>query len=154
MFSFLGSVSTVAGKVVRPHDLRLERVRREGALVAEVVRVVFLGFEMRVELRNRDRTTPSSRRSPGATPPLQLNVSDEIYVRPLKIADVEVADVEEALKAQTAAAGDEHGLTRLPPARAAGSGARLRGMMMISQQTYAGWITALGLEAEARQVKG
>ena len=39
VFSFLGSVSTVAGKVVRPHDLRLERVRREGALVAEVVRV-------------------------------------------------------------------------------------------------------------------
>jgi ABC-type Fe3+/spermidine/putrescine transport system ATPase subunit len=39
VFSFLGSVSTFAGKVVRPHDLRLERVRREGALVAEVVRV-------------------------------------------------------------------------------------------------------------------
>jgi len=107
VFSFLGSVSTVAGKVVRPHDLRLERVRREGALVAEVVRVVFLGFEVRVELKepgSEDTFVAEITRGDAAA--LRLNVGDEIYVRPLRIADVEVADVEEALKAQTAAAGD------------------------------------------------
>jgi len=38
--------------------------------------------------------------------------------------------------------------------RAAESAARLRGTMMISQQEYAGGITALGLAAGARQVEG
>ncbi len=68
MFSFLGSVSTVAGKVVRPHDLRVE-LREPGSeetFVAEITR--------------------------GAAAALRLNVGDEIYVPLLKIADVEVAD--------------------------------------------------------------
>jgi sulfate transport system ATP-binding protein len=104
VFSFLGSVSTVAGKAVRPHDLRLERVRREGALVAEVLRVVFLGFEVRVELRevsSGDVFVAEITRGDAAA--LRLNVGDEIYVRPLRIADVEVADVEEALAQQAGA---------------------------------------------------
>jgi sulfate transport system ATP-binding protein len=102
VFSFLGSVSTVAGQVVRPHDLRLERVRRENALVAEVVRVAFLGFEVRVELKepgSDDVFVAEITRGDAAA--LELNVGDEIYVRPLRIADVAVADVEAELERQT-----------------------------------------------------
>ncbi len=105
VFSFLGSVSKVGGKVVRPHDIRLERVRRvDDALPAEVVRVVFLGFEVRVELRE-----PGSAEifvaeiTRGDAAALQLNVGDVIYVRALRVAEVEVAKVEQILSEQDAA---------------------------------------------------
>jgi sulfate transport system ATP-binding protein len=105
VFSFLGSVSTVDGKAVRPHDIRLERVRRdENALVAEVVRVVFLGFEVRVELREkRSGDVFVAEITRGDAAALRLDVGDEVYARPLRIADVEVAEVEAALEEQTSA---------------------------------------------------
>lgn len=117
VFSFLGSVSWVNGQVVRPHDLRLERVRCDGALVAEVVRVVFLGFEVRVELRepgSDDVFVAEITRGDAAA--LRLDVGDEIYVRPLRIADVEVADVEAALAEQTSV-GDRLICLRWPSGR-------------------------------------
>ncbi len=106
VFSFLGSVSKVGGQVVRPHDIRLDRVWREGALPAEVVRVVFLGFEVRVELRE-----PGSSEifvaeiTRGDAAALQLNVGDEIYVRALRVAEVEVDKVEQILTEQEASVG-------------------------------------------------
>ena len=64
-FSFLGSVSTFAGKVVRPHDLRLERVRREGALVAEVVRVCCRARRVPVSFFRRGLPTATPRAGAG-----------------------------------------------------------------------------------------
>lgn len=64
VMSFLGDVSRVNGQMVRPHDIRvgrtpdLARAQEEGTaesagvLRATVERVVHLGFEVRVELRN------------------------------------------------------------------------------------------------------
>jgi sulfate transport system ATP-binding protein len=50
VMSFLGPVARLGEELVRPHDLRLTSEPREGALEAMVVRVVYLGFEVRVEL--------------------------------------------------------------------------------------------------------
>jgi sulfate transport system ATP-binding protein len=60
VMSFLGSVSLLGGRQVRPHDIRLVRHPRGadaglvagGATRAVVERVVRLGFEVRVELRD------------------------------------------------------------------------------------------------------
>ncbi|MDV6293085.1 sulfate ABC transporter ATP-binding protein [Rhodococcus aetherivorans] len=64
VMSFLGNVSRLNGKLVRPHDIRLGRepdlARAQdagtagsvGVTRATVERVVHLGFEVRVELRN------------------------------------------------------------------------------------------------------
>ena len=47
---FLGPVARLGDTLVRPHDLRVHAEPRDGALEAQVARVVHLGFEVRVEL--------------------------------------------------------------------------------------------------------
>jgi len=89
VLSFLGSVARFDGRLVRPHDLRLERVQRENALAATVKRVVFLGFEVRVELQlpgSPDVFTAEITRGDAAA--LSLSEGDTIYVRALRIPAV------------------------------------------------------------------
>lgn len=50
VMSFIGPVAEVDGRLVRPHDLRLFDRPQEGAQEAMVLRVVHLGFQVRVEL--------------------------------------------------------------------------------------------------------
>src|SRR5215213_970939 len=49
VMSFLGPVSRVGDRTVRPHDIALDRDRSDGAVPAEIQRVVHLGFEVRVQ---------------------------------------------------------------------------------------------------------
>jgi sulfate transport system ATP-binding protein len=50
VMGFLGPVSRVSGRLVRPHDLLLSPRAQSGAHQARIQRVVHLGFEVRVEL--------------------------------------------------------------------------------------------------------
>jgi sulfate transport system ATP-binding protein len=50
VMSFLGPVTKLNGRLVRPHDLELLPNAAHGSTEANVVRVVRLGFEVRVEL--------------------------------------------------------------------------------------------------------
>jgi sulfate transport system ATP-binding protein len=50
VMSFLGPVTRLNGRLVRPHDLELVATSVQGSVEASVVRVVRLGFEVRVEL--------------------------------------------------------------------------------------------------------
>jgi len=50
VMSFLGPVTTVAGRQVRPHDLELSDQPLAGGVQATVERVVRLGFEVRADL--------------------------------------------------------------------------------------------------------
>ena len=50
VMSFLGPVTRLGGRLVRPHDLELLAESREGTLKATVERVTRLGFEVRVDL--------------------------------------------------------------------------------------------------------
>jgi sulfate transport system ATP-binding protein len=54
VMSFLGPVARLGEELVRPHDLRVTAEPHEGALEAMVDRVVYLGFEVRVELTLAD----------------------------------------------------------------------------------------------------
>jgi len=49
VMSFLGPVTTLRGRLVRPHDLVLSAEPADGAVAAVVERVVRLGFEVRVD---------------------------------------------------------------------------------------------------------
>jgi sulfate transport system ATP-binding protein len=51
VMSFLGPVSRLGERLVRPHDIAVEREPADGGVQALVSRVVHLGFEVRVELR-------------------------------------------------------------------------------------------------------
>jgi sulfate transport system ATP-binding protein len=52
--SFVGPVTRLGGRLVRPHDLVLLRHPEAGATPATVVRVARLGFEVRVDVRTAD----------------------------------------------------------------------------------------------------
>jgi sulfate/thiosulfate transport system ATP-binding protein len=54
VMSFLGPVARLGEHLVRPHDLRVTTDPRDGALEAMVDRVVYLGFEVRVEVTLAD----------------------------------------------------------------------------------------------------
>jgi sulfate transport system ATP-binding protein len=57
VMSFLGPVTRLNGRLVRPHDIELLSANTAGATEATVTRVVRLGFEVRVELTiDRDET--------------------------------------------------------------------------------------------------
>jgi sulfate transport system ATP-binding protein len=54
---FLGPVTEVDGRLVRPHDIELALSADPGSIPATVTRVVRLGFEVRVEMRRGDQDT-------------------------------------------------------------------------------------------------
>jgi sulfate/thiosulfate transport system ATP-binding protein len=54
VMGFIGPVTHLDGRLVRPHDLRLDTHPEVGAVPATVVRVARLGFEVRVDVRARE----------------------------------------------------------------------------------------------------
>ncbi|MFP7365388.1 sulfate ABC transporter ATP-binding protein [Corynebacterium callunae] len=92
VLGFLGQVSTLDGKVVRPHDIRLGRtpdlavhnheVAETSVINATVERVVFLGFEVRVELRETESGNPfTAEITRGDALALDLQPGEIIYAR-------------------------------------------------------------------------
>lgn len=87
VMSFLGPVARLGNALVRPHDLDVSLEPRDGATQAQVLRVVHLGFEVRVELLLADD------RDDAATEPvvaqvtraeaqaLELSPGDIVWVR-------------------------------------------------------------------------
>jgi sulfate transport system ATP-binding protein len=78
---FLGPVTTLAGVLVRPHDLAISHTPRPGALEAQVLRVAHLGFEVRVELVLGDGEEVAVQLTRGEADELELVAGDIAYVR-------------------------------------------------------------------------
>ena len=78
---FLGPVTEVDGRLVRPHDIELTGAAQPGSRPATVVRVVRLGFEVRVEmlLDGRDTWAQVTR---GVAERLELEAGDTVHIRP------------------------------------------------------------------------
>jgi len=57
VMGFLGPVTTLAGKMVRPHDLELFPIAEPGTISATVERITRIGFEVRVDLSAGDEPT-------------------------------------------------------------------------------------------------
>ncbi|WOC13559.1 sulfate/molybdate ABC transporter ATP-binding protein [Gordonia sp. MP11Mi] len=99
--SFLGSVSKLNGELVRPHDIRLGRTPEmvfpgpdssldTGVVKAEILRVVNLGFETRVELKAA--TTGEeflAQITRGDQNALNLLAGEEIYARATKVPELD-----------------------------------------------------------------
>ena len=83
VMGFLGPTAKLRGKLVRPHDLVLSRKQIDDAIEVTVERVVHLGFEVRVELRDGDEQAGlSAQITRGEASRLDLQVGQTIYVRP------------------------------------------------------------------------
>ena len=91
VMGFLGPVSQVGGKLVRPHDVRISLVESDDSIEAMVLRVVHLGFEVRVELELPGGEVARAQLTRGQTEELELARGDIVYVRPPGGAGLEPA---------------------------------------------------------------
>ncbi|HTX47325.1 MAG TPA: TOBE-like domain-containing protein [Solirubrobacteraceae bacterium] len=82
VMGFVGPVSTLDGKLVRPHDVSVSLIQQEGSIEAMVLRVIHLGFEVRIELELPGGEIARAQLTRGQTEELELARGDIVYVRP------------------------------------------------------------------------
>jgi sulfate transport system ATP-binding protein len=80
VMKFLGPVSSLGDRLVRPHDLLLSNDAGDG-LEAMVTRVVYLGFEVRVELELAADGAVSVQLTRAEADELEVRAGDIVYVR-------------------------------------------------------------------------
>jgi sulfate transport system ATP-binding protein len=81
VMGFLGPVSRVGDRLVRPHDLTLSPSPEPGSFEARIQRVVHLGFEVRIELELHDGTRARAQLTRAQTEELELAPGDVVWVR-------------------------------------------------------------------------
>ena len=88
VMSFLGPVTRLDGRLVRPHDIEVLTVETAGAVQAEVVRLVRIGFEVRAELRSGDLSAgaPWVQLTRGPADALELRPQRTVWLRPAQHA--------------------------------------------------------------------
>jgi sulfate transport system ATP-binding protein len=81
VMEFVGPVTKVADRTVRPHDLEIVTRRIDGSVEAIVQRIVRLGFEVRVELLPADGPVFSVQVTRSEADELDLTDGDVVWVR-------------------------------------------------------------------------
>jgi sulfate transport system ATP-binding protein len=82
VMSFVGPVSRLDGRLVRPHDVTLTLQQAPGAVESMVSRVIHLGFEVRIELELPGGERARAQLTRGQTDELELTPGDIVYARP------------------------------------------------------------------------
>ena len=93
VMGFLGPVAHLDGTLVRPHDLVLHPEPLDGALEAQVSRVVHLGFEVRVELQLHEGEPLSVQLTRDEAAELELRAGDIVWVRRPVLGEPSAAQV-------------------------------------------------------------
>jgi sulfate transport system ATP-binding protein len=81
VMEFLGPVTRLEGRLVRPHDIDVFESHRDGTVGAEVDRLQRIGFEVRADLRSGDATF-AVQLTPGQVESLDLAEGVKVWVRP------------------------------------------------------------------------
>lgn len=82
VMGFLGPVSRIDGRLVRPHDVSISLTPADDAIEAMVTRIVHLGFEVRVELELPVGELARAQLTRAQTDELEIGRGDIVYVRP------------------------------------------------------------------------
>jgi sulfate transport system ATP-binding protein len=82
VMEFLGPVTRIRGRLVRPHDLELSNHPLAGSVAAEVTRLQRIGFEVRAELR-AGADEPWAQLTRGQAESLELAAGSRVWVRPI-----------------------------------------------------------------------
>jgi sulfate transport system ATP-binding protein len=82
VMGFLGPVARIGDGLVRPHDLVIGPDPHDGAVEAQVARIVHLGFEVRVELELAGDGAVAAQLTRHEAEQLELAPGDIVYVRP------------------------------------------------------------------------
>jgi sulfate transport system ATP-binding protein len=88
VMGFLGPVARLGDGLVRPHDLVIRTDPGDGALEAQVSRIVHLGFEVRVELELAGDGRVAAQLTRNEAEQLELAAGDIVYVRPDAVTGV------------------------------------------------------------------
>jgi sulfate/thiosulfate transport system ATP-binding protein len=87
VMQFLGPVTRLGERLVRPHDLALSLQAEPGSVEAQVARLVHLGFEVRAELVLGDGEELAVQLTRGEADELELAAGDIVHVRSTALAD-------------------------------------------------------------------
>jgi sulfate transport system ATP-binding protein len=79
---FVGPISELSGRSIRPHDVEILREPAEGTEEAMIDRVVHLGFEVRVELTLGDGEKTWVQTTKGRAQELELTDGEIVWLRP------------------------------------------------------------------------
>jgi sulfate transport system ATP-binding protein len=86
---FVGPVSELSGRWIRPHDVEILTEPTEGASEAQIDRIVHLGFEVRVELSLGDGDSTWAQTTRTRVEELKLSEGQIVWLR-LESAPVSV----------------------------------------------------------------
>jgi sulfate transport system ATP-binding protein len=81
VMSFVGPVTQIGGRVVRPHDLQVLAEPADGTQPAVVERLVWLGFEVRAELLPAEGERIAAQLSRAEADELELREGEIVHVR-------------------------------------------------------------------------
>jgi sulfate/thiosulfate transport system ATP-binding protein len=87
VMGFVGPVSELSGRWIRPHDVEILLEPRDGAEAAMIDRVIHLGFEVRVELTLGDGEQTWVQTTKGQAQELELTDGEIVWLRPNTPAD-------------------------------------------------------------------
>jgi sulfate transport system ATP-binding protein len=82
VMGFVGPVSRLGERLVRPHDVTISLDADGDSIEAMVARVVHLGFEVRIELRLPDGSSARAQLTRAQAEQLELDSGDIVYIRP------------------------------------------------------------------------
>ncbi len=87
VMNFVGPVSELSGRSIRPHDVEILREPAEGTEEAMIDRILHLGFEVRVELTLGDGEKTWVQTTKGRVQELELTDGEIVWLRPNAPAD-------------------------------------------------------------------
>ena len=82
VMGFVGPVSRLGNRLVRPHDVTISLTQQDDSIEAMVRRVVHLGFEVRVELTLPDGSEARAQLTRAQAEELEMARGDIVYIRP------------------------------------------------------------------------
>ncbi|MGZ4272770.1 MAG: sulfate/molybdate ABC transporter ATP-binding protein [Solirubrobacteraceae bacterium] len=91
VMGFVGPVSRLGDRLVRPHDVTIALEPGDSRIEAMVKRVVHLGFEVRLELELADGSEARAQLTRAQADELEVGAGDIVYVRPPAGVPVESA---------------------------------------------------------------
>ncbi len=90
VMEFVGPITRLDGRLVRPHDVQVLNEPGEGTIEAEIIRIMRLGFEVRVELMLADGAALTAQLSRAEAEHLELREGQIAHVRAERVRQFSV----------------------------------------------------------------
>ncbi|MCW3007729.1 MAG: sulfate transporter, ATPase subunit [Solirubrobacterales bacterium] len=107
VMGFLGPVSQLGDKLVRPHDIAVLSEPDAGTFEAQVTRITYLGFEVRIDLALDGQDPVTAQLTRDEASQLELTAGDIVWLRPTAGTPVDSIPGDAPVTTVPAAAADD-----------------------------------------------